>query len=86
MYSCFCVHLDKSLSCLSFISLNLFPRCLFCFQKVVFSQEKIAMFSYEQAVAVTDNQRSVLSDLQKTALAMVLTPWDNKLVDFRGKT
>uniref|UniRef100_A0AAX7T6L5 Eukaryotic translation initiation factor 3 subunit J n=1 Tax=Astatotilapia calliptera TaxID=8154 RepID=A0AAX7T6L5_ASTCA len=50
---------------------------------VVFSQEKIAMFSYEQAVAVTDNQRSVLSDLQKTALAMVLTPWDDKLVDFR---
>lgn len=44
------------------------------------------MFSYEQAVAVTDNQRSVLSDLQKTALAMVLTPWDDKLVDFRGKT
>lgn len=59
---------------------------MFCFQKVVFSQEKIAMFSYEQAVAVTDNQRSVLSDLQKTALAMVLTPWDDKLVDFRGKT
>ncbi|XP_014192008.2 stereocilin [Haplochromis burtoni] len=53
---------------------------------VVFSQEKIAMFSYEQAVAVTDNQRSVLSDLQKTALAMVLTPWDDKLVDFRGRS
>lgn len=42
------------------------------------------MFSYEQAAAVTQQQIAVLSDVQRTALDMVLTPWVNKPVDFRG--
>ncbi|XP_028999497.2 stereocilin [Betta splendens] len=51
---------------------------------VVFSQTQISMFSYEQAAAVTNEQLAVLSDLQRTALAMVLTPWEDKPVDFRA--
>lgn len=43
------------------------------------------MFSYEQAIAVTEEQQSALRDVQRTALAMVLTPWENRPVDFRGK-
>lgn len=43
------------------------------------------MFSYEQAAAVTKEQLSALSDVQKTALDMVLTPWEDKPVDFRGE-
>ncbi len=43
------------------------------------------MFSYEQAAAVTEEQLSALSDVQRTALAMVLTPWEDRPVDFRGK-
>lgn len=43
------------------------------------------MFSYEQAAAVTDEQLSALSDVQRTALAMVLTPWEDRPVDFRGE-
>lgn len=42
------------------------------------------MFSYEQATAVTEEQLSALSDVQRTALAMVLTPWEDRPVDFRG--
>lgn len=59
---------------------------MFChFLKVVFNQRQISMFSYEQAAAVTQEQIAVLSNVQKTALAMVLTPWEDKPVDFRGK-
>uniref|UniRef100_UPI0037E98643 stereocilin n=1 Tax=Semicossyphus pulcher TaxID=241346 RepID=UPI0037E98643 len=53
---------------------------------VVFDQRKISMFSYEQAAAITEEQLSALSDVQKTALAMVLTPWEDRPVDFRGKS
>ncbi|XP_026176094.1 putative stereocilin-like protein [Mastacembelus armatus] len=53
---------------------------------VVFDQRQISMFSYEQATAVTAEQLSVLSDVQRTALAMVLTPWEDKFVDFRGRS
>ncbi|CAK6969793.1 stereocilin [Scomber scombrus] len=53
---------------------------------VVFRQQQISMFSYEQAAAVTDEQLSALSDVQKTALAMVLTPWEDRPVDFRGRS
>lgn len=52
--------------------------------QVVFDQAQIRMFSYEQAIAVTEAQRSVLTTVQQTALAMVLTPWEDKPVDFRG--
>ncbi|KAK9542838.1 hypothetical protein VZT92_000666 [Zoarces viviparus] len=53
---------------------------------VVFHQRQISMFSYEQAAAVTDEQLSALSDVQRTALAMVLTPWEDRPVNFRGKS
>lgn len=53
--------------------------------QVVFDQTQISMFSYEQAAAVTDEQLSALSDVQRTALAMVLTPWEDRPVDFRGE-
>ncbi|XP_071762031.2 uncharacterized protein strc1 [Centroberyx gerrardi] len=53
---------------------------------VVFDQSQISMFSYEQAVAVTAEQRAALSDVQRTALAMVLTPWEDRPVDFRGRS
>lgn len=43
------------------------------------------MFSYEQAAAVTAEQLFALSDVQRTALAMVLTPWEDRPVDFRGE-
>ena len=42
------------------------------------------MFSYEQAMAVTPEQRALLSDVQQTALSMVLTSWENRPLDFRG--
>ncbi|XP_061102953.1 uncharacterized protein strc1 [Conger conger] len=53
---------------------------------VVFNQAQIRMFSYEQAVAVTPAQYSALTPLQRTALSMVLTPSENKPVDFRGRS
>ncbi|KAM8894443.1 stereocilin isoform 2-T2 [Spinachia spinachia] len=53
---------------------------------VVFHQTQISVFSYEQAAAVTKEQLSALSDIQRTALAMVLTPWVDRPVDFRGKS
>lgn len=43
------------------------------------------MFSYAQAAAVTDPQLAALSDVQRMALAMVLTPREDRLVDFRGE-
>lgn len=52
---------------------------------MVFDQRQIGMFSYAQAAAVTDAQLSALSDVQRTALAMVLTPREDRLVDFRGE-
>ncbi len=54
--------------------------------QVVFNQAQIRMFTYDQAVAVTEAQRSALSTVQQTALSMVLNPWEDKPVDFRGKT
>ncbi|XP_038557904.1 stereocilin [Micropterus salmoides] len=53
---------------------------------VVFDQRQISMFSYEQAAAITEVQVSALSEVQRTALAMVLTPWENKPVDFKGRS
>ncbi|KAM4593988.1 stereocilin [Odontesthes bonariensis] len=53
---------------------------------VAFHQRQISMFSYEQAVAVTQQQLSALSDVQRTALDMVLTPWEDRPVDFRGRS
>ncbi|CAL8246780.1 unnamed protein product [Lota lota] len=53
---------------------------------VVFSPSKISMFSYEQAVMVTAEQRKALSDLQQRALALVLTPWEDRHLDFRGRS
>ncbi|XP_029701949.1 stereocilin [Takifugu rubripes] len=53
---------------------------------VVFDQRQIGMFSYAQAAAVTDDQLAALSDVQRTALAMVLTPREDRLVDFRGRS
>ncbi|XP_045071302.1 stereocilin-like [Coregonus clupeaformis] len=53
---------------------------------VVFDPAQISMFSYEQAKAVTEAQRSLLSPVQLTAMSMVLTVWDDKPVDFRGSS
>ncbi|XP_028812338.1 stereocilin isoform X2 [Denticeps clupeoides] len=53
---------------------------------VVFKPVQISMFSYDQAVAVTNTQSSALSIEQQTALAMVLNPWENKPIDFRGRS
>ena len=51
---------------------------------MVLNQAQINMFSYEQAMAVTPEQRVLLSDVQQTALSMVLTPWENRPLNFRG--
>ena len=53
--------------------------------QVVFDHRQISMFSYAQAAAVTDPQLAALSDVQRMALAMVLTPREDRLVDFRGE-
>lgn len=56
----------------------------FLSSQVVFNQAQIRMFTYDQAVAVTEAQRSALSSVQQTALSMVLNPWEDKPIDFRG--
>nr|XP_061811298.1 stereocilin-like [Nerophis lumbriciformis] len=53
---------------------------------VVFEPRKISMFSYEQAAAVTEEQISALTEVQWTALFMVLSPWEDRHVDFRGRS
>uniref|UniRef100_A0A3P8UST0 Stereocilin LRR domain-containing protein n=1 Tax=Cynoglossus semilaevis TaxID=244447 RepID=A0A3P8UST0_CYNSE len=53
---------------------------------VALNQRQISMFSYEQAAAVTNEQYNILSEVQKTALSMALTPWENRPVDFRGRS
>ncbi|XP_041075469.1 stereocilin-like [Polyodon spathula] len=53
---------------------------------VVFSQDHIRMFSYEQGTALTSSQLKSLNSLQQTALSMVLTSWEDKPVDFRGRS
>ncbi|XP_047436000.1 uncharacterized protein strc1 [Mugil cephalus] len=53
---------------------------------VTFNQGQINMFSYEQGVAVTEEQQAALSAIQRTALAMVLTPWEDRPVNFRGRS
>ncbi|XP_048087526.1 stereocilin [Alosa alosa] len=53
---------------------------------VVFQPVQISMFSYEQAVAVTKAQLAALSTEQQTALSMVINPWEDKPVDFRGRS
>ncbi|XP_034437301.1 stereocilin isoform X1 [Hippoglossus hippoglossus] len=53
---------------------------------VALNHIQISMFSYEQAAAVTPEQFSALSDVQRTALAMALTPWENRPINFRGKS
>lgn len=78
----------------TFDDLNTFCHFLFniCFCllsdlfQVALNQRQISMFSYEQAAAVTNEQYNILSEVQKTALSMALTPWENRPVDFRGKT
>ncbi len=53
--------------------------------QVVFNQAQIRMFTYDQAIAVTEAQRSALSTVQQTALSMVLNPGEDKPIDiFRG--
>lgn len=71
---------------MNLISLVHLPVCCVTSLKVVFDQIQIGTFSYEQAAAVTEEQLSALSDVQRTALAMVLTPWEDRPVDFRGET
>ncbi|TRZ02884.1 hypothetical protein DNTS_015860, partial [Danionella cerebrum] len=63
------------------LAISLIPAGKFA---VVFNQAQIRMFTYDQAIAVTDAQRSALTPLQQTALYMVLNPWEDKPVDFRG--
>ncbi|XP_073692719.1 uncharacterized protein strc1 [Garra rufa] len=63
------------------LAISLIPAGKFA---VVFNQAQIRMFTYDQAVAVTEAQRSALSSVQRTALSMVLNPWEDKPVDFRG--
>ncbi|XP_058484473.1 stereocilin [Solea solea] len=53
---------------------------------VALNHRQISMFSYEQAAAVTDAQISALSEVQKTALSLALTLWENRPVDFRGRS
>ncbi|XP_051503296.1 stereocilin-like [Myxocyprinus asiaticus] len=65
------------------LAISLIPAGKFA---VVFNQAQIHIFTYEQAVAVTDTQRSALSPVQETALSMVLNPWEDKPVDFRGRS
>lgn len=42
------------------------------------------MFTYDQAIAVTNPQRTALSQVQQTALYMVLNPAEDKPIDIRG--
>ncbi|XP_034535474.1 uncharacterized protein strc1 [Notolabrus celidotus] len=65
------------------VAISLIPAEKFA---VVFNQRHISMFFYEQASAVTKEQLSAMSDVQRTALALVLTPWEARPVDFRGKS
>ncbi|KAJ8417647.1 hypothetical protein AAFF_G00224900 [Aldrovandia affinis] len=65
------------------LAISLIPAEKFA---VVFHHAQIRMFSYEQAIAVTAAQRSAMTLVQRTALSMVLTPWENKPVDFRGRS
>ncbi|XP_056317568.1 stereocilin-like [Danio aesculapii] len=65
------------------LAISLIPAGKFA---VVFNQAQIRMFTYEQAIAVTDAQRSALSSVQQTALYMVLNPWEDKPIDFRGRS
>ncbi|XP_031413712.1 stereocilin isoform X2 [Clupea harengus] len=53
---------------------------------VVFRPVQISMFSYGQAIVVTKAQHSALTAEQQTALSMVLNPWKDKPVDFRGRS
>ncbi|XP_060923638.1 uncharacterized protein strc1 [Limanda limanda] len=53
---------------------------------VALNHIQISMFSYEQAAAVTPKQIAALSEMQRTALAMALTRWENRPIDFRGKS
>ncbi|KAJ1179178.1 hypothetical protein NDU88_004414 [Pleurodeles waltl] len=52
---------------------------------VVFSASKLQMFNYHQAAAITPQQLSALDPQQQRALSLVLTAWDDNLVDFRGR-
>ncbi|KAK0144905.1 Stereocilin [Merluccius polli] len=62
------------------LALSLIPPDKFA----VFSSSQISMFSYEQAVGVTAEQRAALSDSKRRALTLVLTPWEDRPLDFRG--
>uniref|UniRef100_A0A3Q1G914 Stereocilin 1 n=1 Tax=Acanthochromis polyacanthus TaxID=80966 RepID=A0A3Q1G914_9TELE len=50
---------------------------------VTFDSKKIAMLSYNQAIAVTKDQLDRLSQVQKSALAVVMNPWEDQPVNFR---
>ncbi|XP_042583590.1 stereocilin isoform X1 [Cyprinus carpio] len=65
------------------LAISLIPAGKFA---VVFNQAQIRMFTYDQAIAVTEAQRSALSPVQQTALSMVLNPWEDKPVDFRDRS
>ncbi|XP_067255585.1 stereocilin [Chanodichthys erythropterus] len=62
------------------LAISLIPAGKFA---VVFNQAQISMFTYEQAIAVTNPQRNALSLVQQTALSMVLNPAEDKPIDIR---
>ncbi|XP_074522617.1 uncharacterized protein strc1 [Halichoeres trimaculatus] len=65
------------------VAISMIPADKFA---VVFDHKHISMFSYEQAASVTQDQLSEMSVVQRTALDLVLTPWEARPVDFRGKS
>ncbi|XP_076855509.1 stereocilin [Brachyhypopomus gauderio] len=65
------------------LAISLIPAKKFA---VVFNHVQISWFSYEQATAITAEQRAALSHIQQVALSMVLNPLENKPVDFRGRS
>ncbi|XP_069480298.1 stereocilin [Ambystoma mexicanum] len=73
----------EQLEGLSPLAIPLIPPQKFA---VVFSAAQIQMFSYQQAAAVTQQQLSLLDSQQQRALSLVLTAWDDRLVDFRGRS
>ncbi|KAL1007173.1 hypothetical protein UPYG_G00082990 [Umbra pygmaea] len=74
---------EEQIEGLAPLAVSLIPAKKFA---TVFSPSQISMFSYEQAEAVTDAQRLVLSMDQLTALSRALTDWDNRPIDIRGRS
>ncbi|KAJ7986014.1 hypothetical protein DPEC_G00346430 [Dallia pectoralis] len=74
---------EEQIEGLTLLAVSLIPADKFA---IVFNPLQLSMFSYEQANAVTDAQRLLLSPVQMTALSRVLTGWDNKPLDIRGRS